>query len=698
MPNERAQNGMPIVIAIYSRGIARIPHLDSFLGQPVARCALFLYLRGVTAVAGWGLRPSTKAAREAAARHHLPYLALEDGFLRSAGLGVNGQFPLSIVIDDLRIYYDATQPSRLERLIEEGRQSAERLVEARQAMALIRSHQLSKYNHAPPAARLPGDGTQRILVVDQTAGDMSVTCGCADASSFRAMLSAALSDHPHATIYIKTHPDVLAGKKASCFGSIPHDARIAFITDEANPISVIAQVDKVYVVTSQMGFEALVMGKEVACFGIPWYAGWGLTDDRNPGMAAVKERRTASRSLEQLFAAAYLQYTRYIKPDTGEPGTIFDVIDHLVMAKAANDTCRGTLYCLNMSLWKRAAVTPFLTTPSSRLKFVSSLDRLKRMTLAEDAKIVIWGRRNDEDVTTFAAERNIPVMRMEDGFLRSVGLGSDLRRPLSLVLDPTGIYYDPRTPSALENWLKDAVLTDTERQRAAALRARLVTLKLSKYNVGIQQLQLAAAPSQRIILVPGQVEDDASIRFGSPFIRTNEALLNEVRKTNPDAYIVYKPHPDVLAKNRKGVVEQGSLLKLCNAVVTESNIIDCIAAADEVHTMTSQAGFEALMLGKAVVCYGQPFYSGWGLTTDLHPPARRNHAIDLDTLVYGALVAYPRYIDPVTLQFISVERAVDLLAEARSKMQNHSSGTSIFARQYRKCRELVRVFGKAYSR
>jgi capsular polysaccharide export protein len=46
-----------------------------------------------------------------------------------------------------------------------------------------------------------------------------------------------------------------------------------------------------------------------------------------------------------------------------------------------------------------------------------------------------------------ADAQRIPLWRMEDGFIRSSGLGSDLLAPLSLVLDKTGIYYDASRPA-----------------------------------------------------------------------------------------------------------------------------------------------------------------------------------------------------------------------------------------------------------
>lgn len=65
--------------------------------------------------------------------------------------------------------------------------------------------------------------------------------------------------------------------------------------------------------------------------------------------------------------------------------------------------------------------------------------------------------------------------------------------------------------------------------------------------------------------------------------------------------------------------------------------------------MTSLLGFEALLRGTPVTTTGAPFYAGWGLTRDLGaPPKRRSARSSLEQLVYAALIAYPRYFDPVS--------------------------------------------------
>ncbi|WP_443093678.1 capsular polysaccharide export protein, LipB/KpsS family, partial [Neisseria meningitidis] len=98
---------------IPSRGIRKIPHLSTLLPEfHICKDG-----KEAEAVVGWGLRPTTHKARAFAAEHQLPFIALEDGFLRSPGLGVAGYPPYSIVYDDIGIYYDTTRPSRLEQLI-----------------------------------------------------------------------------------------------------------------------------------------------------------------------------------------------------------------------------------------------------------------------------------------------------------------------------------------------------------------------------------------------------------------------------------------------------------------------------------------------------------------------------------------------------------------------------------------------------
>jgi capsular polysaccharide export protein len=657
--------------AALSRGILRIPHLNAFLPECEKVAPLRWLKRGeFDAVIGWGHKMTAATARDLAQREGLPYLALEDGFLRSVSPGAKGDPPLSVVLDDAGIYYDAAVPSRLEILLQNGGWETPALMERAQvAMQRIVAERLSKYNHAPLLERaLPGHCKQKVLLVDQTFADGSVTGGMADGATFERMMTAAVAENPAADIIIKVHPDVVAGQKRGYLSSRAHcSSRIHVLGADLNPLSVIEKADRVYVVTSQMGFEALLLDKPVECFGMPFYAGWGLTRDRQNC-----SRRTRARTLEEVFAAAYILYSRYIDPDTGKQGTIEQVIDHLVLQCRAHRVDAGHLVCTGFRWWKRPYIRRALSAPGNRVIFSDSPN-----ALAAADTVVVWGAGGRSALEREAEKRHLPIHRMEDGFLRSVGLGSDLERPLSLVVDKKGIYFDSTRPSDLETLLRETEFTDELRRRGRALRRLIVQNRLSKYNVGNdERLHLATAPGQKTVLVSGQVEDDASIRLGCVDICTNLGLLAEVRRQNPAAFIIYKPHPDVLAGNRKGAVLPEEAGRYCDWVATDRAMPICLAAVEEVHTMTSLTGFEALMRKKKVITYGLPFYAGWGLTQDRHVLRRRGRKLALDELVAAALILYPRYIDWRRGYLVQAESVLERLASARTGRRCESGMTA----------------------
>jgi capsular polysaccharide export protein len=230
--------------------------------------------------------------------------------------------------------------------------------------------------------------------------------------------------------------------------------------------------------------------------------------------------------------------------------------------------------------------------------------------------------------------------------------------PLSLVTDDRGIYYDPARPSQLDA-LVAAPLPPGGRDRAEQLLARLRTDGLSKYNLAAAALP--PLPEGHRILVPGQVEDDASILKGAGPVRTNLALLQTVRAAHPKAIVIYKPHPDVVAGLRAGAVPEDRLRGLADLMVTSADPAALLAKVQEVWTMTSLLGFEALIRGLPVTCLGAPFYAGYGLTRDLcQVPVWRKPA-DLFTLAHAALIAYPRYWDPVSGRPCPPEVALDRL-------------------------------------
>jgi capsular polysaccharide export protein len=264
------------------------------------------------------------------------------------------------------------------------------------------------------------------------------------------------------------------------------------------------------------------------------------------------------------------------------------------------------------------------------------------------------------------------------------------------VVDKQGIYFDPTHPSDLETILQNDAFTDEELTRARAIRETMVRSGLSKYNVGqTQPLQHGAKPGQRVILVPGQVEDDASVRLGCRDIHTNAQLLRAVREAAADAWIIYKPHPDVLSRNR-GNAKEPENTEHYQQLVTDISISQCLDGVDEVHTMTSLAGFEGLLRGKRVVTYGMPFYAGWGLTEDRYPNERRSRRLTVDELVTGCLLKYPRYLYVIS-GFTLPEIIIKQLLRRRSRSNNDNQ--IISSRLNRAGRKLMNlVNGIFYAR
>ena len=313
----------------------------------------------------------------------------------------------------------------------------------------------------------------------------------------------------------------------------------------------------------------------------------------------------------------------------------------------------SVVYALDFSTWKKSVVRQCLTPAS--VVFVARV-----ADVPAGGALVVWGMK------PFGGElaRDVKVLRLEDGFLRSVGLGVDLIRPMSWVIDRRGIYYDATRPSDLEHLLSTMQFDAGALKRAAQLREHVVAQGLTKYNTGGQHWQRPAGAA-RVVLVPGQVESDASLAYGAPKIRSNMALLQAARAAHPDAYLVYKPHPDVLAGLRARGADEQEALRWCDEVVEHAPMGDLLMAVDQVHVLTSLAGFEALLRGKPVTCHGQPFYSGWGLTQDAVPNARRSRRLSLDELVAGALIEYPIYLSRDGQRLNTPEQAIDELVAWR---------------------------------
>lgn len=630
---------------------------------------------------GWGRKNSFKKAQQLALEYNGMAICAEDGFIRSLGLGKEGYQPLSLVVDQSGIYFDATQPSDLEKLILHVSISKDEELDAQKLIKKILSEGITKYNlHYDKLNHADFQNKKNILVVDQTCGDQSIHYAMASADSFKVMLQQASKDHPDATIWVKIHPDVMAGKAKSHFALNDLKAKnIRLLTENYNPIALCRVMSEVYVVSSQLGFEALLCGKPVHCFGVPWYAGWGLTQDRQELTELIKDRRNVSRSLEHLFTCAYLKYAKYVSPVSHQLCELEEILDILAPnLQLQQRFTRHDIVVYGFSRWKRQFIADYLGFPSIHLRFMQWRKPRK------SEYVFAWGKKAKE--LKELGYQN--VWTVEDGFLRSLGLGAKLIRPFSLVFDDLGIYYDATMPSRLEVLLNHVQLTGEQTKRIQSLTQEIVRQKLTKYNVGeVASTKFPQIPlNKKVLLVVGQVEDDLSVQLGGIDIKTNEALIRQVREDNPNAYIIYKPHPDVEAGLRKGKVNLDVTNRYIDHVEARLSIIMLFEYVDEIHTITSLSGFEALLRGLKVYCYGIPFYAGWGLTVDRHDCSRRNRKLMLEELVYSTLIEYPAYNLPHTrkmqIPLVTPEHVLQhmLHLQQMNSMQPTHRGSWLFIR------------------
>ncbi|EAL1433243.1 capsular polysaccharide biosynthesis protein [Campylobacter coli] len=616
---------------------------------------------------GWGRKKSGLKAVELAKKHNVKFLLLEDGFLRSLNLGVENSPSFSIVKDDVGIYYDASTPSRLENILNTYEFSPKELAWAKKAIELIKKEKLSKYNNNLCLPKeLFNANEERVLIITQVANDTSLRFGLASDFSTQDIINDAIKENPKSKIYIKIHPDVLSGKKQSDLdiNSLPKECIL--ITENFNPIALLEFFDKVYTKTSGMGFEALMQECECICYGMPFYAGWGLTKDK-----LECKRRIQKRSLEEVFYAAYILYAEYFNPYLNQKSNIFDTIQTLAKYKDIEKVNSNRLFMLGFTLWKRHFIKPFFKAKDNKIIFLNSLKSLARYKLKENDKFFIWGKRIDYSAlkTTLikkAQDENLlhftpKISLVEDGFIRSISLGSDLTRPFSLIVDDKGLYIDPNKASKLEELLQNEIFDENMLNRAKNIIKILLENRFSKYNgLKHENLKINAKIGQKIILIPAQVEDDASMILGGFGLSTLD-LLKEVRAKNQDAYIIFKPHPDVLSGNRVGLKDETLILEFCDEIVKDCSIDSAIKIADEIHTITSTSGFDALLRAKKVFTYGMPFYAGWGLTKDKYRCERRTRKLSLEELVAGALIIYPRYINPKTKTLCEIEVCLDIM-------------------------------------
>jgi capsular polysaccharide export protein len=401
------------------------------------------------------------------------------------------------------------------------------------------------------------------------------------------------------------------------------------VREVCDPWHLVATAAQVVADSAELALVSAIAGVPLTFVGEGQFAGLGSAGARSSIIDIVREQ------VVEAFG--------YVDPFTGDPIATREAVRLCAFWRELIDSNREIGSAAGFAFWKRESVAPLLWNGSAGVRFVS-----RSSDIDPSRSVAIWTARTSPALYDQLDRSGVRLVEVEDGFIRSAGLGADCIPPLSIVVDKRGAHVDPSKPCDLENILQQGCFGTEILSRAARLREAIVSSGIGKYGAASASLERRVAGRSHV-LVPGQVADDRAVRLGSGNVNGNLDLLRRVRELEPNAYIIFKPHPDVEAGHRAGNIPDDECLRFVDEIVREAPISALIDIVDEVHVISSLAGFEALMRGKKVTAHGVPFYAGWGLTRDLGPvPARRTAPRTLDELIAAVLLIYPRYLDPLT--------------------------------------------------
>ena len=603
----------------------------------------------------WGMKKSGKYLRNNIKHRKLVFI--EDGFVHSFGIKKK-KIPLTICYDNNGIYYDCKSNSDLKEFFKE-KLSKKNYIRAKNIVKLWKEYSISKYNFPffiePPSSPY-------ILLIDQIFGDLSLDYGDGDSNSFKRMFEFAINNWPDHKIVIKIHPDVINHKKKGCIHSSYYLKKNVIVLGEVGQINrLIENSAAVCVVTSQVGFEALIYGKDVHVFGRPFYSGMGLTIDHK------LNNQKFEITLDQLVFSSLVKYQICIDPRTKKKCEIEEIMKYISHLREASKFFPKNLEAINFTPWKARQINRFFYPITG--KRVKIFRRYK----TKMPNIIVWGK--NIKMENYISKLN-NYISVEDGFIRSVGLGAELYPPLSLLFDKKGIHYDASKSSDLEYLLQNFNVNQNEIFRARRIIDLIIKLKISKYNLRLKnKMNLPSNISNKhIIGVLGQVETDNSIIYGVPddtISKTNFALVEQVRKDYPDAYIIYKPHPDTESGLRIKGSKDSSIFVNADFVANKISVEHLFNKVDRIAVFTSLGGFEALLRGISVSTYGLPFYAGWGLTDDKlynHKWAkRRTRKLTIEELTFITLAKYPLYSSIRFNCLTEVENIIEEIIESNAK-------------------------------
>ncbi|MDK9790724.1 hypothetical protein KJB35_04980 [Vibrio sp. D431a] len=282
--------------------------------------------KSIDSVVGWGLKPLSKFLKLVASLTRSEYLTAEDGFLCYLGHPCKGASRMGLILDSSGIYYDSRNPSDLEAYVIQRSQS--HIIESdlkvvRSYIKCLVDNGVGKYFERRGGSSASSDYSGCVVLVEQIFGDCSMKYGQCSNVTADEVIRYALKLADGRPVLFKNHPDLVNEKKGKVgfFSKASKSLleKLVYLDPCVKNNDVLALASDVVTLTSQFGFEALLARKNVHCFGQPFYSGWGLTVDVHESEKLVDRRGSICQpTLEDLFLAAYSDYTTYVSPKTGK--------------------------------------------------------------------------------------------------------------------------------------------------------------------------------------------------------------------------------------------------------------------------------------------------------------------------------------------------------------------------------------------